>query len=86
MKQRNSDTSSLITKDEKYINDPFSMANSFNKLFISVAEIVYAKIKFSNKSFRNFLSSEINGSFRITFANKEEIYKIIVSLNTNKSC
>ena len=86
MKQRNSDTSSLITKDEKYTNDPFSMANSFNKLFISVAEIVYAKIKFSNKSFRNFLSSEINGSFRITFANKEEIYKIIVSLNTNKSC
>ena len=30
--------------------------------------------------------SEINDSFIITCTNKEEIYKIISSLNTNKSC
>ena len=52
----------------------------------SVAEIVYSKIQFSNKSFRKFLSSEINDSFLITSTNKEEIYKIITSLNSNKSC
>ena len=45
--------------------------------FTSVAEIFHSKIKFSNKSFRNFLSSEINDSFIITSTNKEEIYKII---------
>ena len=48
----------------------------------SVAEIVHSKIKFSNKSFRNFLLSEISDSFIITSANKEEIYKIISTLNS----
>ena len=48
----------------------------------SVAEIVHSKIKFSNKSFRNFLLSEINDSFIITSGNKEEIYKIISTLNS----
>ena len=86
MKQKNNDTPSLITKDEKYINDPVTIVNTFNNFFTSVAEIVHTKIKFSNKSFRNFLSSEINDSFIITSTNKEEIYKIISTLNSNKSC
>ena len=86
MKQKNNDTPSLITKDEKYINDPVSIANTFNNFFTSVAEIVHSKIKFSNKSFKNFLSSEINDSFKITSTSREEICKIISSLNINKSC
>ena len=86
MKQKNNDTPSLITKDEKYINDPVSIANTFNNFFTSIAEIVHSKIKFSNKSFKKFLSSEINDSFLITSTNKEEIYKIITSPNSNKSC
>ena len=45
-----------------------------------------SKIQFSNKSFNKFLSSEINDSFLITSTNKEEINKIITSLNSNKSC
>ena len=32
------------------------------------------------------MSSEINVSFLITFTNKEEIYQILSSLNSNKSC
>ena len=86
MKQKNNDTPSLTTKDKKYINDPVSIANTFNNFFTSVAEIVHSKIKFSNKSFNKFLSSEINNSFLITSTNKEEICKIITSLNSNKSC
>ena len=85
MKQKNNGTSSLISKDEKYINDPVPVANAFNNFFTSVAEIVHSKIKFSNKSFRKLLSSEINDSFIITSANKEKNYKIL-SLKTNKSC
>ena len=86
MKQKNNDTPSLTTKDKKYINDPVSIANTFNNFFTSVAEIVHSKIKFSNKSFNKFLSSEINNSFLITSTNKEEICKTITSLNSNKSC
>ena len=86
MKQKNNDApSSFITKDEKYINGLVSIANTFNNFFTSVADTVHSKIKFSNKLFSNFLSSEINDSFIITSTNKEEIYKIISSLNTNKS-
>ena len=86
MKQKNNETPLLITKDEKYINHPVSITNTFNNFFTSVAEIVHSKIKFSNKSFKKFLSSEINDSFLITSTNKEEIYKIITSPNSNKSC
>ena len=69
MKQENNNTPWLITKDEKYITDPVSVADAFNNFFTSVAEIIHSKIKFSNKSFRNFLSSEINDSFIITSTN-----------------
>ena len=86
MKQKDKDTPSLITKDEKYIKDPISIGNTFNDFFTSVAEIVHSKIKFSKKSFRNFLSLEIDDFFIITSRTKEEIYKIISSLNANKSC
>ena len=41
--------------------------------FTSVDQTVHLKIKFSNKSFRNFLPSEINGYFIITSTNKEEM-------------
>ena len=74
MKQRNNDTLTLITKDEKCINDPVSVVNTINNFFNFLAEIVHTKIKFSNKSFRNFLSSEINDSFIITSTNKKETY------------
>ena len=86
MKQKNNDTPSLITKDEKYINDPVSITKTFNNFFTSVTEIVHSKIKFSNKLFKKFLSSEINYSFLITATNKEEIYEMITSLNSNKAC
>ena len=45
--------------------------------FTTVAETVHSKIKFSNKSFKNFLSSETNDSFLTTSTNKEEIFEII---------
>ena len=53
------------------------IANTFNNSFTSVAESVHSKIKFSNKSFKNFLSSETNDSFLTTSTNKEEIFEII---------
>ena len=33
VKQRNNDTPSLISKDEKYIDNPVSIANTFNNFF-----------------------------------------------------
>ena len=50
-----------------------------------MAETVQSKIKFSNKFFKSFLSTKNNDSFIITATNKEEICKVISSLNINKS-
>ena len=86
MKHKNNDTPSIIRNEEKYINDPITIANTFNNFFASIAETVQSKIKFSNKSFRRFLSSKNNNSLIITATNKDEICKIISSLNINKSC
>ena len=83
---KNNGTPSLITKDEKCINNLVSIANTFNNFFTSLTDNVHWKIKFSNKSFRNFLSSEINDSLTITSSNTEEIYKILLPLNINNSC
>ena len=82
MKHKNNDTPSIIRNDEKYINDPIAIANTFNNFFTSIAETVQSK----NKCFRSFLSTKNNDSFIITAANKEEICKVISSLNINKSC
>ena len=67
-------------------NTPIAIANTFNYFFTLVAETAQSKIKFSNKSFRSFLSTKNNGFFIITAANKEEIYEKKLSLNINKSC
>ena len=86
VKHKNNDTPCIIRNDEKYINDPITIANTFNNFFTSIAKTVQSKIKFSNKSFRSFLSSKNNNSFIITATIKEEICKIISYLNINESC
>ena len=50
MKQKNNDTPSLITKDEKYINGPVSLANTFNNFFTSVAKFTSVFELFIQKS------------------------------------
>ena len=72
MKQKTM-TPLIITKDEKYINDPVSIGNTFNDFFYLLLRMfTHSKIQFSNKSFRNFLLSEINYSFITISTNKEK--------------
>ena len=85
MKHKNNETPSIIRNDEKYINDPIAIANTFNNFSTSIAGTAQSKIKFSNKSFRSFLSTKNNDFFIITATNKEEICKVISSININKA-
>ena len=71
--KKKNDTLSITWNDEKCINDPIAIANTFNNFFTSIAETLLSKIKFSNKSFKRFLSTENNGSSIITATNNEEI-------------
>ena len=82
MKHKNNDTPTIIRNDDKYINYPIAIANTFNNFFTLIAETVQSK----NKSFRSFLSTKNNDSFIIIATNKKEICKVISSLNINKSC
>ena len=72
MRHKNNDTPSIIRNDKKYINHPIPIANTFNNFFTSTAETVQSEIKFSNKSFKSFLSTKSNESFIITTTNKED--------------
>ena len=72
MKHENNDPPPIIKNDEKYINDPIAIANTFNIFFTSIAETVQSKMKFSNKSFKSFLSTKNNDSFVITATNKKK--------------
>ena len=49
-KQNNNEAPSLITKDEKYINDPVSIANTFNNFFTSITKIVQSKSNFQTNN------------------------------------
>ena len=40
MKHKNNNTLSMIRNDEKYINDPIAITNTFNNFFTSIAETV----------------------------------------------
>ena len=86
LKHKSNDTPTIIRNHEKYINDPITIANTFNNFFTSIAETVQSKIKHSNKSYRSLLSTKNNDSFTITATNKEEICTIISSLNINIFC
>ena len=86
VKHKNNDTLSIIRNGEKYVNDPIAITNTFNNFSTSIAGTVQSKIKFSNKFFRSFLSTKNNDFFIINATDKEEICKVISSININKAC
>ena len=85
MKSKNSDIPSSILNNGKYITKSITIANIFNDFFHSVALAIQSKIKFSCKSFSEYLLSKYYDSFTITPTSKAEIDAIISSLNSNKS-
>ena len=85
MKSKNSDIPSSILDNGKYIIKSTTIANIFNDFLHSVAPAVQSKIKFSCKSFSEYLPSKYYDSFIITPTSKAEIDAIISSLNSNKS-
>ena len=67
------------------VTDPLHIANIFNDHFSSVAEKAKANIKFSNRSFQNFLHHPNEELLFITPRDAHEVNLIISLLNSNKS-
>ena len=70
---------------EIFIADPLSITNVFNVFFSIVAQKVQPKIKFSSRPFSDFLPPNIHESIILSQMTKDEISKIIPSLNSSKS-
>ena len=83
--KRNNDSATSIIHEGNFIADPLSIANVFNDFFSTVAQKVQPKIKFSSKSFSDFLPTNIHESIILHQITEDEISKIISSLNSSKS-
>ena len=81
----NNDSPTSIIHQGKFIADPVSIANVFNDFFSTVGQKVQSKIKFSGKSFSDFLPPNIHESIILSQITEDEISKIISSLNSSKS-
>ena len=75
----------MLTHKGATVTDPLHIANIFNDYFSSIAEKTKANIKFSNKSFQDFLHHPNADSLFITPTDAHEVNLIISSLNSDKS-
>ena len=75
----------MLTHKCAIVTDPLHIANIFNDYFSLIAEKTKANIKFSSKSFQDFLHHPNADSLFITPADAHEVNLIISSLNSDKS-
>ena len=75
----------MLTHKGATVTDPLNIANIFNDYFSSIAEKTKANIKFSNKSFQDFLHHPNAESLFIAPTDANEVNLIISSLNSDKS-
>ena len=74
----------MLANKRATVTDPLHIANIFDDYFSSTAEKTKANIKFSNKSFQDFLHHPNEQSIFITPTDAHEV-NIISSLNSDKS-
>ena len=74
MKSKNSDIP--VINNRKCITESTPIANIFTDFFHSIAPAIQSKIKFSCKSFKNYLPSKNYDSFSITPTSKTEMQLI----------
>ena len=75
----------MLTHKGATATGPLRIANIFNEYFSSITEKTKANIKFSNKSFQDFLHHPNEESLFITPTDAHEVNLIISSLNSDKS-
>ena len=75
----------VLTHKGAAVTGPLHIANIFNDYFSSIAEKTKANIKFSNKSFQDFLHHPNEEPLFITPTDAHEVNLIKSSINSNKS-
>ena len=72
-------------KDNETVSNLRKIVNIFNDYFSITAEKTNAKVRFSNKSFDEFLQHTNQNSFFLRTISSDEITNLILSLNESKS-
>ena len=84
MKQSASPSIHLLSQDNETVTSPKKIAKILNDYFRTRTE-TRAKIRFSNKSFNEFLQHANENSFFLKRTNSDEIINLISSVNESKS-
>ena len=85
LKNSASSSPNLLNFNNELTSDPFRIANVFNNYFSSIGEKVQSKIRFSNKTYTDYLHVDNLNSFFITPTDSEGVISIISSLSDNRS-
>ena len=75
----------LLSQDNGTVTNPKKIANTFNDYFSTIAEKTKAKVRFSNKSFDEFLQHTNKNSDFLRPTSSDEITNLISSLNESIS-
>ena len=75
-----------LTINNKQISDDQAIADAMNDFFSSVGKNLASKVSGEKGTFKKFLRNRNPHSMELKEASDEEVYKIIMSLNGNKSC
>ena len=85
LKSKNNSTNISIKIGDRIVSDPKTVANEFNEYFSNIADKVRAKIPETKASYKDFLTKRCRNSFFFRPTEKEEILKIINSIDQTKS-
>ena len=75
----------LLSEDNETVSNPAKIVNIFNDYLSTIAEKTKAKVRFSNKSFDEFLQHPNKNSFFTGPTGSDEITNLILSLIESKS-
>ena len=70
---------SAVIESNILLTKPEDIANAFSKYFINISSLIQSTIKFSRKTFYDFLPDKDIKSFFIKPIEKTEIHNIILS-------
>ena len=74
----------LLPQDNETVTNPKKIVNIFTDYFSTIVEKTKAKVRFSNKSFDEFLQYPNENSFFLRPTSPDEITNLILSLNESK--
>ena len=86
IKSKNFNTISCISDKNISVTDPKAIANCFNKFYVSIADDILKKRKYTGKkAYKDFLKNPLNNTFVLTECDPREVALLLKCLNPRKA-